>query len=132
MTIYTSIQLINDQYRVQVGPQAIIAGKSPFTAAELDVLARFGEPTVECGGEFDNEEGGDDAITFELADDDRSFPSQFPVVKFFDLNDDEDANEKAVFYRDTIKDRIEEAMSELRTEEFGTIGEEISNIDTNP
>jgi hypothetical protein len=96
---------------------------------EAEAVRRFGEPTIDVGGEFDD----GDALTYTLAADDRKFPSQFPVKKIFSLEDyTTTTNDRAVLFRDTIRTRITDAITDLRAQAVGSTGREISNIDTTP
>ena len=128
MHLYSSITLINNTYHVQVGPR-ILEGTSAFTPAEQEALAKAGEPVVEVGGTFT-----DSPLTFTLSEEDRLFPSQFPVKQLFSLDDDDDAGDMAVLFRDTIKTRIEAAMESARTAAIAdtVFGSEISDINTTP
>ncbi len=121
MRISSSIILIDGVYNVTVD---LVSGG--FTPVEAEAVYQHGEPTVSCGGEFDD----GDALTFTLADNDRKFPSQFPVKQRFSLEDYGDAAERAELWRSTIKTRLDTAITTLRNISVANTGEEIANIDT--
>ena len=124
MRITSTIQLRDAVYHVAVDA----ADTLPFTPAEQEALTNFGEPTIACGGTFTL---GD--LTYTLAENDRLFPSQFPVKQTFSTEDyPDDANERATLWRNTIKTRLENAVAALRSLAPGTVGEETDNIDTTP
>lgn len=123
MRISSSIILIDGVYNATVD---LFSGG--FTPVEAEAVYQHGEPSVECGGEFDD----GDALTFTLADNARQFPSQFPVKQRFSLEDYEDAAARAELWRSTIKTRLDTAITTLRTISVSNTGEEVANLDTTP
>lgn len=121
MRITSSIILIDGVYNVTID-----LASGGFTPVEAEAVYQHGEPSVACGGEFTD---GDD-LTFELSASDKKFPSQFPVKQRFSLEDYEDAAARATVWRDTIKTRLDTAITTLRNISVGAVGEEIDNIDT--
>lgn len=122
MRLVTNIVLTDGAYHASVDltPQ----GLSPV---EEEALSHFGEPIIQCGGEFTD----GDALTFTLPENHKRFPSQFPVKKRFAIEDfPDDAADMALLWRDTIKARIAAAVTAKRNTSAGTTGEEISVIDT--
>lgn len=123
MRLNTSITLVDGVYHVSVD----LADTNGFTPVEQEAVTQFGEPTIACGGSFDD--GG--GLTYTLDTNDKLFPSQFPVKeKFSTVDYPSNANARAVLWRDTIKTRIDAAITTLRSKTVGTVGEEIANIDT--
>lgn len=123
MQIVTSISLTNNVYSVDVSLEA-----GGFTPIEADAISRFGEPLVSCGGSFTD--GGD--LTYVLDDNDKYFPSGFPVRQRFSLDDNADAYARTTVWRDTMKTRITAAVTALRALDIDALGKEISIVDTTP
>ena len=125
MEIITYIRLVNNSYEVELD-----LAEGGLTPVEKEAIANYGEPVITAGGLFDAGGGG---LSYTLGDDDRKFPSQFPVKKTFSRADyPSDANDRAVLYRTTLKTRLDTAMTALRSRAAGTTGREIDNIDTAP
>lgn len=131
MTLEKSISLINDIYWVQIGLPPRIAYPAPFTPQEKNRLAQYGEPVIECGGEFIAVISPEDA--FDLPANDLVFPSQFPVKQQFAIADYEDADQALLYataFRNTIVTRITDAMEALVENVPGAIGTSIDTINT--
>jgi hypothetical protein len=120
MQIKSSITIKDNVYHVEID-------LDKFSPAEEEAVAQFGEPTIACGGEFEDPD-------FTLADDDRKFPSQFPVKQRFGVEDYESASDIAVAWRNAVKDRLESGMEAVRLSAAspGVVGLEIDIIDTTP
>lgn len=124
MEIISYIRLVNNAYAVEMD-----LADNGLTPVEAESIRNFGEPTIEVGGDFDD----GDALTFTLAGEDRKFPSQFPIKTTFSISDyPTDANARAVLYRDTLRTRLDVAVTALRAKTVGTTGRDIENIDTTP
>lgn len=124
MEIISYIRLVNNAYEVELD-----LADGGLTPVEKDCITKFGEPVISVGGEFTD--GVD--LTFTLADNDRKFPSQFPVKYSFGLADyPSDANDRAVLFRNTIRTRIDDAVTALRALSIGDTGRTIDNVDTTP
>lgn len=111
MRVRTFIDYINNRVRAQVGVDNL-------TSLEKDLVQSFGEPLVEVGGNFTDtltRPGDDDptSVDFTLSTEQRQLPSQFPVVRFFDLADDSDADLHAKVFADEVVSRITVAKNEL-------------------
>ena len=98
-----------------------------LTPVEAEAVAKLGEPVIECGGEFSTE-----GLDFELDSNERYFPSQFPVKQIFSGQDYENAYDRAILWKNIMKDRIQEAITELRFTTIHSTGQEIVDIDTTP
>jgi len=124
MEIESKIRLVNNAYSVELD-----LADGGLTPVELQAIRNYGEPVVSAGGLFDDGAG----LTYTLPDDDRKFPSQFPVKYTFSLADyPSDANDRAVLFRQTMKTRIDAAVTAIRALDEGTTGHEIDVIDTTP
>lgn len=115
LTLRAHIDLIDNAYHVQVGPDSIPDAIPP---AEAQALVRFGEPVIECGGAFDAGSG----VTFTLPANQKRFSSQFPIKEIFSRDSDVNANTKAVFWRDTIASRIRAGVAAKVALVPGTVG----------
>jgi len=124
METIATIRLVSGSYHVEVD-----LAEDGLTPVEAEVISQHGEPVITAGGLFDDEI----SLSYTLADDDRKFPSQFPVKAIFSLADfPSDANDRAVLFRDEIRDRIDIAITALRALTAGTVGKDIDNEDTTP
>jgi len=124
METEATIRLVNNVYNVEVD-----LADNGLTPVEAEVISQFGEPVIAAGGNFDD--GG--GLSYDLADDDRKFPSQFPVKASFSLADHPaDANDRALLFRDKVRERIDTAITALRGNTVGTVGRDIDNEDTTP
>lgn len=124
MELLRTIRLVNNVYHAEVD-----LADGGLTPVEEETITQYGEPVIAAGGTFTDGQG----LTFTLADEDRKFPSQFPVKATFSRADfPSDANARAVLWYDTIRDRCETAMETIRGYAAGITGRDISNIDTTP
>lgn len=121
MRISSSIILIDGVYNATVD-----LASGGFTPVEAEAVYQHGEPSVACGGVFNNNVN----LTFTLPANDRQFPSQFPVKQRFAIADYANASARAELWRSTIKTRLDTAITTLRNISVSNIGEEIANIDT--
>lgn len=120
MDIKSTIRLTNNVYHAEIDLYEL-------TLVEQDVINKFGEPTIDCGGSFDDQMG----LTFTLDTDERKFPSQFPCKKSWDRADyPSDADDRAALWRDTIKTRIDTAVTALRALTYDNLGTEIAPVPT--
>lgn len=122
MQIEVYIRPLNNLFEVQIG----LAGtpEEALTPVEREAFRNFGEPVVDCGGEFDDGDG----LVFNLPTDERRFPSQFPVKQLFSLEDNADANDRAVLYRTTIEQRLVTARDEQTDKVTGTSGRFVNTL----
>jgi hypothetical protein len=123
MEIESRISLTEATYRVQVG---LAASPTALTPVEREAVAQFGEPVIELGGAFTQ---ADPSLTFSLPAAQARFPGQFPISQAFSLADyAEDANERAVLFRNTLITRLEAARTALLTQSAGTTGTQVTII----
>lgn len=122
MQIEVYIRPLNNLFEVQIG----LAGtpEEGLTPVEREAFRNFGEPLIECGGDFDDGDG----LTFSLPSDARRFPSQFPVKQLFSLSDEADANDRAVLYRTTIETRLVTARDAQTQKITGVSGRFITSL----
>lgn len=116
MILNRKIELINDVYHAAVG-----LADSGLTDAETTALARLGDLTIEVGGNFSDAGLSTD---FDLYENSKLFPSQFPIKRLFDRNDLGDANERAQTWEAEIADRIDTAMTALLATDVGVLKDE--------
>ena len=109
MEIESFIDLANGAFVVQLGLTSGPAAK-PLTAVEREIWTNFGEPLVECGGDF-KDPNNIETTLYSLPLDSRRLPSQFPVKNTFDTADNANAKLWATVYRDTMITRIEAARN---------------------
>jgi hypothetical protein len=109
MEIESFIDLVNGAYVTQIGLTTGTSAK-PLSALEQEIWADFGEPLIECGGDFLDPDDSEVTL-YSLPLDSRRLPSQFPVKKTFDTSDSANAKVRATVYRDTLIARIETARN---------------------
>lgn len=96
MKLREQVSIVGNNYHARVE-------LSELTVAETNALARFGDFTVDIGGDFESDTDTD--VVFTLPTSVRFFPSQFPVQQLFSATD-VDAAEKADTWIETVVDRI--------------------------
>lgn len=121
MQITNNIRLVDNIYHVEIDLHEL-------TLSEQEAINKFGEPLIECGGNFDDLGG----LTFDLDSDIRKFPSEFPCKYSWDRGDYEDAADRADLWRDTILDRLDTAVTAKRAETSANLGSNTTSIDTTP
>lgn len=109
MHIQHSITLVSGVYKVEIRLADNPADGNALTGEETDALRKFGEMSVDAGGEFDDLEG----LSYTLPNNVMSLPSQFPIAASFSLADNADAGDRADLFRNTILDRITIAHTAL-------------------
>lgn len=138
MEIKSTIRLTNNLYQAEV-----MLGDNGLTPVESEVISYFGQPSIECGGEFGTTgtTGATGTNTyFELAANSKLFPANFPVKQSFSLLDfpvgttaPPNAAQRVDLWRDTVVSRITTAMQAKRAEAASSdIGTIVQNIDTTP
>jgi len=111
MALLRIIQTIdNDAWKL-----TFINDPNELSDTDRKKMRQFGEPEIQVGGEFAYGEGS----TFELPEKSVKIRSEFPFVQIFDAKDEDsdfysNTQYKVIAYRDTIKDRFETALTELR------------------
>jgi hypothetical protein len=97
-----------------------------LSADDLLRIKKFGAPSINFGGSFDDGDG----LTFTLPDQYQDLPSGFPIRKSFSLSDPFDTDSLAKFelYRTTIQSRVTTAITDLRGLSDSFTGEFITNI----
>ena len=120
MKINTTISVINNRYRVSIRTY------DP-TSLENDLLHEYGEPLVEVGGNVTGSatREGESAtnVDFDLPTEQRRMITDFPLTRYFDLEDDSDADVKAKVYAGEIETRITSALSTLKSNTSDFTGE---------
>jgi len=120
MKINTNIDLVDNRYRVAVKVYDL-------TSREEDLIEDYGEPLVEVGGNITGsatrEGDGATNVDFEFPAEQRRLITDFPLVKYFDLNDDVDADVQAQVYADEMTTRITAAKSTLIANATNFVGE---------
>lgn len=138
MEIKSTIRLTNNLYQAEVS-----LGENGLTPVETEAITFFGQPSIECGGEFGvtGTTGATGTNTyFTLPANAKLFPSNFPVKQSFSLLDypvgttaPPNAAVRADLWRDTIVSRLTAGMQEKRGEAASSdIGTIVQNIDTTP
>jgi hypothetical protein len=126
MEIRKTIRLVGNVYHVEID-LAEGAGFCPISPIEQQQLNQFGEMLLDLGGAFTDEE--DPPLEFDLPTNEVYIPSAFPIKQLFSLDDfEDDANARAVIWRDTIMSRINIALTALLAKSSGTTGSEVDNV----
>lgn len=126
MKINTEINLVDGRYRVQISV-------FDLTAVEEELFRSHGNEIVNTGGTFSGSltkpgAGAPTSVSFELPEEQRMLPSQFPVVQIFDLDDDADSDVKAKIYANEISNRISTAKTNLLNKNSHYIGQTVTTI----
>ena len=85
MEIRSTIRLTNNLYQAEIA-----LGENGLTPVENEALAQFGQPSIECGGEFGTTgtTGATGTNTyFTLPSNAKLFPANFPIKESFSLLD---------------------------------------------
>lgn len=138
MEIRSTIRLTNNLYQAEIA-----LGENGLTPVEVEVLSQFGQPSIDCGGEFGvtGTTGATGTNTyFTLPANAKLFPANFPVKESFSLLDfpvgstsPPNAAQRADVWRDEIVSRITTGVQEKRAESVSAdIGTTVQNIDTTP
>jgi hypothetical protein len=122
MKLLDQIKLVNNVFEVRIGLADV---PDAFTAQETAAITQLGEWTIATGGTITETSP---AITFELPVVDKQFPSQFPVAQKFSRADFADANDRAIAYRNIIKERLIDARDAALLISPGTIATNITEV----
>jgi hypothetical protein len=138
MEIKSTIRLTNNLYQAEIS-----LGENGLTPVETEAITYFGQPSVDCGGEFGatGTTGATGTNTyFTLPANSKFFPSNFPVKQSFSLLDypvgttlPPNAAQRVDIWRDEVVSRLALAMQNKRGEASSSdIGTTVQNIDTTP
>ena len=138
MEIKSTIRLTNSLYQAELS-----LGENGLTPIETEALAQFGQPSIDCGGEFGvtGTTGATGTNTyFTLPANAKLFPANFPIKESFSLLDypvgttaPPNAAQRADLWRDAVVVRITAGVQEKRAESVSSdIGTIVQNIDTTP
>ena len=119
LRVLQSIQDLSYVFVFSIDPESI-------TDDDNQRIKKFGAPSIDFGGTFDNDAG----LTFTLPDEYYTLPFDFPVKKTFSLVApfDTDAINKFTLYRTTIVGNVTTAITNLRNQADTFTGEFVSNI----
>ena len=101
-TIRQEKKIVDDVYIVSI--QVI----KP-SVADLDLIERFGMPSLDLGGEFSEGE-----LAFTLPTLLVPLIGEAPAVAEFDVRDEADSEDRALLWLSTVNDRITAALDSLR------------------
>lgn len=125
MKLQTFIDVVDNRYRVEIRIY-------DTTSLEDELMDQYGEPFVEVGGSFSGTvnlpEGGTQAADFTLPAEQRRLKSDFPLVKYFDLDDDADSDVNAKLYAETITTRLTTAKNTLLTNDQNFVSESVTTV----
>lgn len=122
MNVQHTISISGNAYHVQIGPDDRLSG-SGLTPVEYEAFARFGEPVIDCGGTFTLGEG-----TFTLPANELRYPSQFPILQLFALDDFADAGDRADAFRAQILAKLAAAKDAVLEKQANHVGTQISTL----
>ena len=103
MVIRTTYEVINDVFFVKVETLS-------YSANDLELMTKFGEPTVDAGGTFDYDSNKQFVLTSKMCYINKSFP----VTQSFDDTSVPDAEDKADAWGTEMIARITAAVGNLR------------------
>lgn len=102
-----------------------------MTTVERERITQFGELSVDFGGTFDSDDYPEldiENLTFTLSSRILNVPSGMPVVLSIDLDDAEDAPERARVWVAAAIARCSEALVDLNAREPASDGDAIHTI----
>jgi len=138
MEIKTVIRQLNNAFHAEVA-----LSENGLSPSEAEAINQVGAPYVNCGGEFglSGTTGATGTNTyFELADNYKYFPTNFPVKQIFSLTDypygttaPPNAERRAIVWKDAVVLRTQDAVRTARETAGSTaVGTIIQNLDTTP
>jgi len=109
MRVKTVKTIIGDVYNVSIET-------GEWSQGDVDLMTRFGEPSLDLGGTFTTAS----LVDFSLAAELRKLKNESPFTQGFDVDDNADAEERANAWATEIASRISTAVLALRanTDEF--------------
>lgn len=117
MKIRKYFSLDNDVYKVAFYTQ-------DWSQGDKDLMAEFGEPEIDLGGNFDD--GG--ALEFDLPSNLVTIMSASPFTQDFDIRDEADSEDRAELWATTIAARLVSAVTTLRTNTNDYSREEVQTV----
>ena len=127
MEIETRLDIINDNYRAQIGITTG-PGSKGLSPLEAQGFQMFGDQVVECGGVITlNDSSG---LTFTLPTNPLRFPSQFPVIQTFSVVDLTLATAQlhASSWLTQVQNLMVAAKNYVTTQSTGYLGHTITNL----
>lgn len=131
MKIRVFQQLEDDVYRV-------IVRTEDWSQLDLELMAKFGEPEIDVGGEFDGVDEGSTGsgdpidllpdVTFTLDSKLYGIKTGTDFVREFDLRDFADAEDRALLWKGVIINRITSAIETLRAQADDFTKEEVTTV----
>ena len=109
MKVTTDINNLNGRYHAQVAT-------SDPSGLESDLLAQYGDPIIEVGGNVTDTVDGTD-VDFDLPTKQRRMIADFPVKEVFDLEDDADSAFKAKAWTIQVQANLQTALTALKANE---------------
>jgi hypothetical protein len=103
MQIRTTYEVVNDVFFVKVETLN-------YSANDVDLMSKFGEPTVDAGGTFDYNTNKQFVLTSKMC----YILKSFPITQSFDATSVPDAEDKADAWGAEMVVRITAAVTNLR------------------
>lgn len=100
-----------------------------WSERDTRLMEKYGEPEIDIGGTFpDDGSGSGSGVTFTLDSKLYGVKTGSPFTYGFDARDYDDAEARALLWATTIISRITDAMTTLRANDDGFMGEEVVNV----
>jgi len=107
--------LVDDVYKISLYTE-------DWSQGDQDLMANFGEPEVDIGGDFTG------PPAFTLSTNLARIMSESPFTQSFDGRDFADAEDRAVVWKDEVSALIVAAVAVLRALDDEFTGEEVENV----
>lgn len=114
MNIYVKRTLASNIYSVEFS--------TDFTSQESDLIEKFGDPEINCGGSITG------PPAFDLSDQYRKLKAGFPFSYQVDGNGDDEASDKVLAWITEIRGRCVTAITTLRDQTDTFTGETIETV----
>jgi hypothetical protein len=118
---------IRKMRQVVDGVFEVVIKTEEWSELDRNLMAKFGEPEIDLGGEFDAAIS-DLVPIFTLATELADVMSESPFKQVFDSDDFTYAMTMAQIWEDEVADRIMDAVSVLRINSDEWSGEEVVNV----
>jgi hypothetical protein len=118
--------LLNSVYKVTVRTE-------DWSQDDLALMAQYGEPEINVGGDFSADGAGDDpADEFTLADTyARVYSDSHRLMESFDLRDTANAKNRALAWSTATVTKLTDAATALRAKAEVFVAEEVTNSSAN-
>jgi hypothetical protein len=113
--------------QLEDGVYNVVIHTEDWSQRDIQLMEKYGEPEIDVGGTFDGD-GSSGSETFELGSKLYGVKTASPFSQGFDSRDYDDAGARALVWETEIRQRITEAVLELRENEDDFTKEEVVTV----